>query len=194
MWTNPQTFDLESCRDLISKLARELDQTKVMLRTSNIDREDLAYRGFNLAVTAWHIWDWLKRDLESELRAKARLAHLLKLPKYDEAQVLAHLMKANGGAIRVCNVIANASKHGTVSSHPVVARVNTAVAKPGEGEKAAIDARWVLKLEVDGESHQALAIFENALAEWIRITQSAEIGGDRLGHRAAREGDEPGTR
>lgn len=192
MWSNPQTFDLESCRDLISKLARELDQTKVILRTSNIDREDLAYRGFNLAVTAWHIWDWLKRDLKSEPRAKARLAHLLKLPEYDEAQVLAHLMKANGGAIRVCNVIANASKHGTFSSHPVIARVSVVAADPGD--TVTDHASWELKLEVDGKSYPALTIFEIALAEWIRIAIGAEIGGDRLGHMAALEGDEPGTR
>ncbi len=192
MWTNPQTFDLESCRDLIDKLIRELDQTKEMLRTNSIDRQDLAYRGFNLAVTAWHIWDWVKRDLESEPRAKARLARLLKLPEYDEKQVLGHLMKANGGAIRVCNVIANASKHSIVKSQSVVARVSAVVTEPGE--PPVTDARWVLKLEVDGESYPALDIFENALAEWIRIAQEAEIGGDRLGHRAALEGDTPGTR
>ncbi len=192
MCTNPQTFDLESCWDLIDKLVYELDQTNAMLETSGIDRQDLAYRAFNHAVTAWHIWDWLKRDLESEPRAKARLADFLELPEYDEKRVLDHLMKAERGAIGVCRVIANASKHGSVSPHPVVARVSV-VAVDSENS-VTNGASWELTLEVDGESHAALTIFEIALAEWIRITKGAEIGGDRLGHMAALEGDEPGTR
>lgn len=193
MWTNPQTFDLATCQDLIDKLIRELNQTNAMLETSSIDRQDLADRGFNLAVTAWHIWDWLKRDLESEPRAKARVANLLfKSPEYDEARVFEYLMKAEGGAIRVCNVIANASKHGAPSSHPVTARVSVVAADPGD--VVTDRASWELKLEVDGKSYPALTIFEIALAEWIRIAKGAEIGGDRLGHRAALEGDEPGTR
>lgn len=61
-----QTFALESCRDLLEKLDRELDRYREVAgrdeedATALLDLVDrLKDSAFNAAVTAWHLCDWV---------------------------------------------------------------------------------------------------------------------------------------
>ena len=59
------TFDLETCRDLLDKLDRELKR----IRGTN-NRLELADHGYNFAITAWHIseWAWAAMDHKYDLK------------------------------------------------------------------------------------------------------------------------------
>jgi hypothetical protein len=94
----PQTFAIEDARDMADKLYWEIREYD-----AEIELEKKLWRGFNCAVTAWHITDWLWREC-------------------DEEQTLAEFqqeMIQKCPALLSCRYIANASKHGGVDRNPI---------------------------------------------------------------------------
>jgi hypothetical protein len=105
-----QTFAYENCREMLSKLKREIDryrevagekpQGETLLRYVN----QLKDSAFNASVTAWHMADWVFNDLKPEQRDALNLKNLPKLQ--------ARVRKVR--ALYLCNHVANASKHWSV--------------------------------------------------------------------------------
>ena len=63
------TFDLVSCRDMLSKLDREISRA-----CSAVLREEIADHCTNAAWTAWHLAEWVWADIKDDEALKAELA------------------------------------------------------------------------------------------------------------------------
>jgi hypothetical protein len=98
MPTNLPTFDLQNSVQLLDKLERDLEKLRAARR-----REDIADAAFNFAITAWHMCDWVARDI--------RLAaeKLNGLPKTLSA--LKHRVKEECPVLEFLQGFVNASKH-----------------------------------------------------------------------------------
>jgi hypothetical protein len=59
------TFAFESCRDMLCKLEREVERYASVDGKHVDEMKDLA---FNIAVTAWHLCDWVFMDMKPEQR------------------------------------------------------------------------------------------------------------------------------
>jgi hypothetical protein len=111
-----QTFALESCRDLLEKLHRELDRYREVTgrdeedATALLDLVDrLKDSAFNAAVTAWHLGDWVFNDMTPEQREAFGFTKVRDLQDY---------VRGKCRALHLCRYAATASKHWEVSSHP----------------------------------------------------------------------------
>jgi hypothetical protein len=65
-----QTFALENCRDLLSKLEREIERYRAIRTEKVAAAADLTDLAFNIAVTAWHLCDWVFADMNDEQQEK----------------------------------------------------------------------------------------------------------------------------
>src|SRR5262245_51504026 len=100
----PQTFALETCRDMLEKLDREASRFEAADNQS--DRADHA---FNAAVTAWQVCDWVFRDLTQHQRAHLKLKTLTQLQARS---------RVDCRELHLCRIIATASKHWEVDKFP----------------------------------------------------------------------------
>ena len=179
------TFDLVSCRDFLHKLERELDR----IRHCN-DREELADLGFNFAVTAWHLTDWVWADIKGAHRLKAVLAAeaSVRAPEFN-FNGFQDLMRRRSDDLNYCRLIATASKHVGVELLPGDpdaftatgsavrssvflggARSSTSPLAVGGGGK------YALKIIVDGERIPAVEVFERVLEFWTQFIYGHQIG------------------
>ncbi len=162
-----QTFDLNGCRALLAKLRWEIDQIKSDTR---MDYVTLSYRGYNAAVTAWHLADWIWEDMGDDQKEAVGVSNRGELQK-----------KARDGcrAIYYCRQIATASKHFAVDDYPdpniqayVSASPKVTVSDSGESE---IYAAWALKIMDGQERVQAVEQFEIALGYWTDLVEKYGI-------------------
>jgi hypothetical protein len=105
MTTVQTIFELRDSRDLLEKLRWELQN--LFCR----QRHDVAvcqYHTFNCAVTAWHITDWLWRDLPPQLKGELRNASGELLREFKDFQ---EYVREACPALKLCNQVANGSKH-----------------------------------------------------------------------------------
>jgi hypothetical protein len=91
----PQTFAIENAREMADKLDWEIEKYD-----NEIDQQKKLWRGFNCAVTAWHIIDWLWREQKEKGEPKLRNFRTER--------------KKECWALLPCQYIANASKHSGV--------------------------------------------------------------------------------
>ncbi len=171
----PFTFDLESCRDLLLKMERELER----LNGTDV-RQEVIDHGFNFAVTAWHMTEWAWADMGDKHQLKLEIRKELgkppsKLSRDDFQKYVCEKSKP----IDYCRVIATASKHLGVD-HPSEFEAITSAKPTGpvlvSGEFGlSIDARATLKIVVDGERLPAIDIFELALAYWTTFIHENQI-------------------
>src|SRR5262245_23870589 len=61
--TPPKTFAMQSSRDVLEKLRREIDRL-----AGPIIRQDIVDNGLNAAMTAWHLTDWVWREIQGSTR------------------------------------------------------------------------------------------------------------------------------
>src|ERR1700741_3727609 len=55
----PETFALDSSRDMLEKLKREIERL-----AGSIIRQEVVDHGLNAAMTAWHLTDWTWREIQ----------------------------------------------------------------------------------------------------------------------------------
>ena len=55
----PETFALDSSRDMLEKLKREIERL-----AGSIIRQEVVDHGLNAAITAWHLTDWTWREIQ----------------------------------------------------------------------------------------------------------------------------------
>lgn len=179
------TFDLVSCRDLLQKLERELDR----IRCCN-GREELADLGFNFAVTAWHLVDWVWADIKDQHALKAALAGEagVRAPDFVLKQ-FQDLMRGRSDDLNFCRLIATASKHVGVERLPGDPQAFTATgsavpstvllgAAPLATSPLTVGngGKYVLKIIVDGKRIPAVEVFERALEFWTQFIYRHQIG------------------
>ena len=103
------TFDLMSCRNMLSKLGREIGRA-----SAAIHREDLADHCTNAAWTAWHLVERVWADIAGDLKVKAALAEEANstLRDFDMTAFVKFVRsESQCPELRNCRLIANASKH-----------------------------------------------------------------------------------
>src|SRR5215467_5450225 len=61
--TPPKTLAMNSSRDMLEKLRREIDRL-----AGSIIRQEIVDHGLNAAMTAWHLTDWVWREIQNSTR------------------------------------------------------------------------------------------------------------------------------
>jgi hypothetical protein len=108
----PQTFALTNSHDMLEKLRWEIDGLRV--ESGYPGWQEVAYRAFNCAVTAWSLVDWLWGDLDKSQQLRFECIRKFR----------SHCMTATR-ALEVCESLANSSKHRTRHSRLFNAHVTT---------------------------------------------------------------------
>lgn len=162
----PQTFALEDCRDLLRKLEWEIEGLKA---TPQHAADELVWRAFNAAVTAWQISDWVWEEL-----TPAQMAALNVVSKTG----LQNKARDECRAIHLCRQIATASKHREVGLFPdpkVETIVSAAPTLPGLRVSSTAEiftttaTAWKIKIRDDGVEKDAVAVFEQAADYWCQL-------------------------
>lgn len=179
------TFDITSCRDLLQKLKREMSRIR-----SSRDRDELADFGFNFAITAWHMTDWVWADLKGAYSVKAALAKEAGIQTHEfEFEQFRNLMCEKSKELNYCRLIATTSKHVGVDRWPVDPENFTATGSASVRYSVPAGAplarsplagsrggKWVLKINVNGHRTRANEIFEKVLDFWTQFIDRNRIG------------------
>ena len=110
--TSPKMLAMQSSRDMLEKLRREIDRL-----AGSIIRQEIVDHGLNAAMTAWHLTDWAWREIQGSTRrptltAKAG-APIRELKQFQE------LVKRNCAELAYCEGMAISTKHFAFSKLPV---------------------------------------------------------------------------
>jgi hypothetical protein len=108
----PKTFAINSSRDMLEKLKREIERL-----AGSIIRQEVVDHGLNAAMTAWHLTDWTWKEIKdsSQLRsltARARMP-IRELKQFQE------FVKRDCAELAYCEGIAVSTKHFGFSKLPV---------------------------------------------------------------------------
>lgn len=163
-------FRMRSAHDIFRKLHRE----KSRLEKAESDREGLADQvdaAVNFAITAWHMIDWVWQRREHEFR------ECLGVKCFREFQ---DEMRRQCRGLAVCDVIANAAKHGGTAhereDRPEIETVLVADAVPGGPAGVELTAKlaerqWSLEIKVNGTREDLLALFNRVFLFWYKVIQ-----------------------
>jgi hypothetical protein len=156
----PHTFGLANARDMLRKLEWEV---------AEIERHDsfTAYRAFNAAVTAWHLVDWVWRDLVGSGQRRPS----------DTKDAFQRRCEAVCPELKLCGLIANASKHGghdrrrSAGAMSTVLLADVVRAKAGAMRAGDPLATWTWRLIIrDGEQERTAAdVFARTLPFWREL-------------------------
>jgi hypothetical protein len=108
----PKTFAINSSRDMLEKLKREIERL-----AGSIIRQEVVDHGLNAAMTAWHLTDWTWNEIKESprlrgLAARARMP-IRELKQYQE------FVKRDCTELAYCEGIAVSTKHFGFSKLPV---------------------------------------------------------------------------
>ena len=110
--TPPPTFAINSSRDMLEKLKREIERL-----AGSIIRQEIVDHGLNAAMTAWHLTDWAWSEIEGSTRRPTLTARagapIRELKQFQE------LVKRNCAELAYCEGIAISTKHFAFSKLPV---------------------------------------------------------------------------
>src|SRR5437763_4793646 len=62
----PKTFGINSSRDMLEKLKREIERL-----AGSITRQEVVDHGLNAAMTAWHLTDWTWKEIKDSPRLRS---------------------------------------------------------------------------------------------------------------------------
>ena len=165
--SRPQTFGLESCRDLLEKLKWEIEGLETH---DNSDVKGLTFRAWNACVTAWHLTDWVWNEMTTTQRATLMTSSgsPIKTPAEFQTQV-----RNECRAMHAFRQIATASKHWKTEKHPdpAVAAEVSLVSSTGIilGESRLDYPDWALRIELDGGSENLIDLLNQALSYWTQF-------------------------
>ena len=98
----PQTFAVQNSWEMVDKLWWEIEEYR-----DEVELQKKLWRAFNCAVTAWHICDWIHKEL-TEARA----------PGISGLTTFQNYLRENCRSLHVCRYLATASRHRGVRDHP----------------------------------------------------------------------------
>ena len=163
-------FRMRSVQDIFGKLYREKQRFE-KAGSDNEGREDQVDASVNFAITAWHLTDWVWHRREHEMRECLGVKCLREFQ--DE-------LRRRCVDLAVCDVIANAAKHGEplrpMPHRPEIETVLVAhpVAEGAEGVELIAtqkDRQWSLKIEVNGRPEDPHALFRRVFLCWHKFIQ-----------------------
>src|SRR5215510_11821504 len=110
--TPPKTLAMQSSRDMLEKLRREIDRL-----AGSIVRQDIVDNGLNAAMTAWHLTDWVWREIQGSTRRPTLTARAgAPIREFKQFQ---ELVKRNCAELAYCEDLAISTKHFAFSKLPV---------------------------------------------------------------------------
>ena len=153
------TFDLVSCRRMLSKLEREIGRASAESR-----REHLADHCTNAAWTAWHLVDHVWKDVKYDLKVEAAVAREAGTPlrNFDKGAFHDFVLSENQcPELKYCRLITNASKHtgADLCEGDPVFEIDASMSDTGLVSSGGLD--WMTITEVAGERRWAYKIGED---------------------------------
>ena len=109
----PETFALDSSRDMLEKLKREIERL-----AGSIIRQEVVDHGLNAAMTAWHLTDWTWREIQGSTLVLRALTARGKTP-IRELKQFQGFVKRDCAELAYCEGIAVSTKYFTFSKPPV---------------------------------------------------------------------------
>ena len=185
-----KTFGQRSSRDMLGKLERELERL-----ASSTKRDDIVDHGINVALTAWHLTEWVwpdtahTRGLRDRLAAEAGVS----AASFDDREFKRYAIKACP-ELRYCRIIATTAKHlecrGSYPDDPSfvtgvglgeITWVNdrgepiTFVNAKGEPIRWTSAASDLVIVDDDGTHRRAADVFDRVRNWWIRFIYSNRV-------------------
>ena len=163
-------FRMRSVHDIFRKLGREKRRFE-KAGSDNEGRKDQVDAAINFAITAWHMTDWVWQRQERELCE--RFGVRCKREFQEE-------MRRQCPDLAVCDVIANAAKHGgTAHKREDRPEIETVLIADPVAEGAAgvelyavvADPEWSLKIRVNGKPEDPHAVFYRVFGFWHEFIQ-----------------------
>jgi len=177
-----QSFNIGDASQLLRKLTVEIHE----FTKSNSSSTMSGYLALNIAMTAWHMVDWLSADMDVDQRETA--TRCLGRPISDHNDLAATVTSACE-ALRICQVIATAGKHVEVKRRPdpslatrfkVVKPSLNKPRLPGEG----LSYIWVI--ERNGKEYLAEDVFKEAHRFWETLLSHLGMIDDPIPSRMRR--------
>ncbi len=163
-------FRVWSVQEIFKKLHREKHRFE-KAELNGEGRADQVDAAINFAITAWHVTDWVWGQRKDTLREVYRVNNLTEFQ---------NKMRRECSDLAVCDVIANAAKHGG-AAHEKMGRPDVEtilVAHPVANDAAGVelvavqtDLRWSLGIEVDGNHKDPLELFNRVFCFWHKFIQ-----------------------
>ena len=163
-------FRMRSVHDVFAKLNCEKRRFE-LAGSDNEGRQNQVDAAVNFAVTAWHMIDWVWHRREQELRERLGVKCLREFQ--DE-------LRRQCPDLAVCDVIANAAKHGGTAhkrkDRPeietvLIAEPVTEGAVGVELYPVVADSEWSLEIRVDGRPKDPSGLFHRVHLFWHRYIQ-----------------------
>src|SRR6266545_2141804 len=111
--TPPKTFAINSSRDMLEKLKREIERL-----AGSIIRQEVVDHGLNAAMTAWHLTDWTWREIQGSIPQFRSLTARAGTP-IKELKQFQEFVKRDCAELAYCEGIAVSTKYFTFSKLPV---------------------------------------------------------------------------
>jgi hypothetical protein len=111
--TAPKTFAINSSRDMLEKLKREIEQL-----AGSIIRQEVIDHGLNAAMTAWHLTDWTWREIQGSIPRFRSLTASAGTP-IRELKQFQEFVKKDCAELAYCEGIAVFTKNFAFSKLPV---------------------------------------------------------------------------
>jgi hypothetical protein len=111
--TPPKAFAIDSSRDMLEKLKREIERL-----SGSIIRQEVVDHGLNAAMTAWHLTDWTWREIKDSTPRLRNLTARAGRPIRELKQFQA-FVKRNCTELANCEGIAVSTKHFAFSKLPM---------------------------------------------------------------------------
>lgn len=162
-------FKMRLVDDIFRKMRNEMRRFEEA-EFNGKGRADQVDAAINFAITAWHVSDWVWGQHKNALREYYRVN---KKWKFQDK------IRRECSDLAVCDVIANAAKHGGVADEkegrPDVETILVArpVASAAGVELVAVqtDLQWSLEIEVDGKRKDPLELFNRVFSFWHKFIQ-----------------------
>ena len=111
--TPPKTLAINSSRDMLEKLKREIERL-----AGSIIRQEIVDHGLNAAMTAWHLTEWTWREIQGsipQIRSVTEKAGT----SIRELKQFQQFVKRDCAELAYCEGIAISTKHFTFLKLPV---------------------------------------------------------------------------
>src|SRR6516225_3201705 len=111
--TPPPTFVINSSRDMLEKLKREIERL-----AGSIIRQEIVDHGLNAAMTAWHLTEWTWREIQGSI-PRIRSVTEKAGTSIRELKQFQQFVKRDCAELAYCEGIAISTKHFTFLKLPV---------------------------------------------------------------------------
>ena len=169
-------FDLNSCRDLLGKLERELVRLEYSL-----DRFDRADHVANFAIWAWRLTDWVHGEIAGRAPLRRRLAMACGAPvdAFDLERFQAYVVGEQGcPALACCRAIAMAARDAEAGepASAVVVPLRPASGRRPEAKLTEWRApQWLLSTGDGAEAVPDIELCQTVLQFWTDFIHANHI-------------------